>query len=130
MINQETLYQLLLKEKWGEILDIIYKEKDYITNDLLLNFAAKTFESEFLSKVKNCKIDNKDILENIEKFYLLHHGKFYMLSDENYKINILKNCIPKSILIFQKFISSLYKHVQGCIGIWIKYILLEKLQSY
>lgn len=90
MINQETLYQLLLKEKWGEILDILYKEKEYITNDILLNFAAKTFESEFLSKVKNYKIDNKDILENIEKFYLLHHGKFYMLSNENYKILTLE----------------------------------------
>lgn len=90
MINQETLYQLLLKEKWGKILDILYKEKECIKNDLLLNFAAKTFESEFLSKVKNYKIDNKDILENIEKFYLLHHGKFYMLSDENYKILTLE----------------------------------------
>ena len=53
MINQEDLYQLLLKEQWKEIIDILYKEKENIKSDTLLSFASKTFETEFLSKVKN-----------------------------------------------------------------------------
>jgi hypothetical protein len=90
MINQEDLYQHLLKEQWKEIIDILYREKEHIKNDILLSFASKTFETEFLSKVKNYDISRSDITEHLETLNLLHHGKFYTLTDDNYKFLILE----------------------------------------
>ncbi|MFP5041268.1 toll/interleukin-1 receptor domain-containing protein [Parasediminibacterium sp. JCM 36343] len=90
MINQEDLYQYLLKEQWKEIIDILYKEKENIKSDTLLSVASKTFETEFLSKVKNYDILRSDITQHLEILYTLHYGKFYSLTDDNYKFLILE----------------------------------------
>jgi hypothetical protein len=90
MINQEDLYQFLVKEQWKEIIDILYKEKENIKNDTLLSFASKTFENEFLSKIKTYDRSRLDIIEYLETLNLLHHGNFYRLTDGNYKILILE----------------------------------------
>lgn len=90
MINQEELYQYLVKEQWKEILDILYKQKEHIKNDTLLNFASKTFETEFLKRVQDYDDSRLDIVEYIETLILLHHGSFYKLTDENYKTLILE----------------------------------------
>jgi hypothetical protein len=90
MISQEDLYQYLLKEQWKEILDILYKQKEHIKNDTLLSFATKTFEAEFLKKIKHHDNSRLDITEYLETLYLLHHGKFYRLTDENYKTLIIE----------------------------------------
>ncbi|MTG99103.1 TIR domain-containing protein [Myroides sp. BIT-d1] len=90
MINQEDLYQLLYNEQWTEILNLLYKEKQHIKNDVLLSFASKTFEAEFLNKVKNYDNSRIDITNNLSKLYLLHHGNFHQLTDENYKTLILE----------------------------------------
>ena len=97
MINQEDLYQLLLKEQWKEIIDILYKEKENIKSDTLLSFASKTFETEFLSKVKNYESSRSDITEHLETLYTLHHGKFYNLSEDNYKFLVLEIVNRKSL---------------------------------
>ena len=90
MINQEELYQFLIREQWKEIIDILYKEKENIQNDVLLTSAAKTFENEFLGKAKNYELSRLDITENLETLYLLHKGHFYHLKDENFKVLIIE----------------------------------------
>lgn len=90
MINQESLYQLLYKESWKEILDILYKEKENIKNDTLLTFASKTFEDEFFKKVQEYDIHREEIIEYLQTMYILHHGKFYTLSEENHKKLVLE----------------------------------------
>ena len=97
MMNQETLYQHLFKEEWKEIIDILYREKEKIMSDTLLSFAFKTFETEFLSKVKNYESSRVDVLELLETLFALHHGKFYYLSQENYKLLILEIVNRKTI---------------------------------
>ncbi|MCA6066509.1 toll/interleukin-1 receptor domain-containing protein [Chryseobacterium sp. RG1] len=97
MINQENLYQLLYKENWKEILDILYEEKENIKNDTLLTFASKTFENEFLKKVQEYEIDKIEIPDYLQTMYILHHGKFYTLSDENYKQLIVEIVKRKSV---------------------------------
>jgi len=97
MINQEYLYQHLLKEEWKEIIDILYQEKENIKSDTLLSFASKTFEAEFLSKVKNYDLSRSDITEHLETLYILHHGKFYNLSNDNYKLLVLEIVKRKSL---------------------------------
>lgn len=90
MISQEELYQYLAKEQWEELLDILYKNKEQIKNDALLNHAAKTFETEFLRKTQGYDKSRVEIIKYLEKFILLHHGGFYKLTDENYKILVIE----------------------------------------
>lgn len=97
MINQENLYQLLYNEHWKEILDILYKERDNIKGDTLLTYASQTFENEFLKKVEKIEFDTNEVIEHLQMMYILHHGKFYILSDDNYKKLILEIVKRKSI---------------------------------
>jgi hypothetical protein len=74
MINNEILYQNILKEKWGEIIDFLFNHKLDISNDLLLKEAVSTFQKEFFKKINDYPIERKDIEEQIEKLYLIHHN--------------------------------------------------------
>ncbi len=93
MINQEDLYQYLQNEKWKEILDILYAEKENIKSDTLLTQASNTFVTEFLNKIENYEKKDKDTLDHLITLNILHHGKFYILSNEQHKkltIEIIK----------------------------------------
>ncbi|WP_210151465.1 toll/interleukin-1 receptor domain-containing protein [Chryseobacterium scophthalmum] len=93
MINQEDLYQHLYNKNWKEILDILYEEKENIKDDTLLTYASNIFVIEFLNKVENYEKEDKEILENLTTLNILHHGKFYILSNEQHKkltIEIIK----------------------------------------
>ncbi len=85
MISQEDLYKYLLNENWKEILDILYNERENIKVDTLLTFASNTFVSEFLQKVEKYSIDQIDILEHLITLNILHHGRFYILTEEQHK---------------------------------------------
>lgn len=85
MINQEDIFGYILNEEWSKILDILYKNKNEIKNDTLLQSASKTFETEFLKKVNTYDISQKEILENLETLNILHFGNFFKLSDESLK---------------------------------------------
>ena len=86
MLDQENLYQLILKEQWTKILNLLYSHKKDISSDLMLQKAATIFEEEFFKKVNDYPINRKDVEHVLDKLYILHHGKFYQLSAENYKV--------------------------------------------
>jgi hypothetical protein len=90
MINQESVYKLILQEKWSNILDILYGHRSEIKNDILLKQSAEIFEKEFFSKVDSYPVTLRSILDNLDTLYVLHHGKFYVLSDNNYKTLVLQ----------------------------------------
>jgi hypothetical protein len=90
MLSQENLYQLILKELWTDILDALYTDRKDIGTDVLLQKAATIFENEFFKKVKDYPTDRKDIEDNLDSLYILHHGKFYQVSTDNYKTLILE----------------------------------------
>ncbi|WP_433630262.1 toll/interleukin-1 receptor domain-containing protein [Chryseobacterium cucumeris] len=85
MISQEDLYKYLLNENWKEILDILYSERENIKVDTLLTFASNTFVHEFLQKVEKYSVDQTDILEHLVTLNILHHGQFYILTEEQHK---------------------------------------------
>ncbi|SFW82748.1 toll/interleukin-1 receptor domain-containing protein [Chitinophaga sancti] len=85
MINPEEIYQLLQKEQWSNIIDILHKNKNEIANEPSLINAAQTFETVFLQKVREYPKDNKDINGVLGLLYVLHHGKFYKLTETNLK---------------------------------------------
>jgi hypothetical protein len=97
MLDQENLYQHIFQEQWTRILNLLYTHKDDIASDPMLHHAAKTFEAEFFSKVREYDNARKDIAENLDILYVLNHGKFYQLSAENYKALILELVKRKSL---------------------------------
>jgi hypothetical protein len=90
MLNQENLYQLIFKENWSEVLTLLYSNKKDISNDAILNQAAKIFEQEFFRKIHSYPLDRKDVDDNLDTLYILNFGKFYVLTIENYKKLIIE----------------------------------------
>ncbi|HZX58192.1 MAG TPA: hypothetical protein VFE54_05685, partial [Mucilaginibacter sp.] len=86
MLDQEYLYSLVYKEDWNAILKILLRDKNDIKTDAILKFAANIFETEFLRKAATYPIDQEGIINNLEDLFILHRGKFYTLSAENYKL--------------------------------------------
>jgi TIR domain len=85
MPSQEDLYQLIYYKQWKESLDILYRARENIKSDSLLNKAARTFETEFFSNLSNVDNLSIEVVESLELLYVLHHSKFFALSDANYK---------------------------------------------
>jgi hypothetical protein len=86
MVNHEDIYQLLFKEKWQDIINILHKNKTDIESQPILKHAAKTFEREFVKKLNDYPLDNREVKHMLGLLYALHHGKFYQLSDDHLKI--------------------------------------------
>lgn len=90
MLDQENLYQLIFKEQWIEILNLLYSHKKEISNDLMLQKAATVFEQVFFQKISNYPLQRKEIEDILDTLYLLNHGKFHLLTANNYRTLILE----------------------------------------
>lgn len=90
MLDQENLYQLIFKEQWTDILNLLYTHREEISKDTMLQQAATVFEQEFFKKVSDYSLQRKDIEDNLDTLYILNHGKFYRLTADNYRTLILE----------------------------------------
>lgn len=90
MLDQENLYQLIFKEHWTDILNLLYTNRNDILSDSMLQQAAIIFEQEFFKKVGGYDIERKEIEDNLDTLYILNFGKFYQLSSENHKTLIIE----------------------------------------
>jgi hypothetical protein len=82
-VNQEDVLTLIQKEAWKPVLDFLYKNKNDILSDSLLQYSTSIFESEFFGKID--KENTNIIFDNLQQLFLLHNGKFFLLQEENYK---------------------------------------------
>lgn len=96
MLDQEYIYKLIINKEWNVILKILYEKRGEINSDLLLQRAASIFESEFLKAV-NEGLLAPDLVKNLEDLFILHSGKFYLLSDQNYRSLALELARRKSL---------------------------------
>ena len=85
MLNQEDLFKAIQKENWDSLISILHKNKKLIASDSLLSLAARTFENEFLKKVKDYPNDKKEITNTLESLWLLHQGGYFKLTEDNHK---------------------------------------------
>lgn len=85
MLNQEEIFQLLQKKQWHLILHILYQNKNGIANDILLQQAARTFESEFLKAIDENPVVNVDFTGLLEKLFMLHAGRFFTLQPASHR---------------------------------------------
>ena len=85
MINQEEIFQAIHKQNWDYLISFLHKNKRDIATDSLLTQAVRTFVSEFLQHVDTYPIDRIDIIENLEKLWVIDQGKYYKLAPEELK---------------------------------------------
>lgn len=69
----------------------------------MLQQAATIFETEFFRKIKDYSIERKDIEEILETLFTLNIGKFYQLSNENYKTLVLEIIKRKPLKIAAQY---------------------------
>lgn len=84
IIDQEQVYQLLIKQQWAELLDFVHKHAKHAANDETLLYALKTFEDQFFNALEQDSINqgNQDHLTLLEKLFLLHKSSIYLLSED------------------------------------------------
>ncbi len=90
MINQEEIYRLLMQKEWAKIVKILHRHKAEIAGDAVLVHAAQTFERELIREVPSYDPTDNEILDVLGTVYVLHHGNFYVFTDENIKIITLE----------------------------------------
>ena len=81
--GHEEILKQILEQNWKPVLEFLYTNKEEIRKDMLLGFAATTFENEFFRQLsqKSVTID----FEHLEKLYILHSGKFYEIHVSNHQ---------------------------------------------
>ena len=72
MINREEVLQEIKNENWEYMIKLLHQnQKDIITNPIL-NIAAQTFISEFLSNIDSYPQDRSDVVSHLESLYQIH----------------------------------------------------------
>jgi len=93
-LNQEDILQLIQKESWKPVLHFLYSYRNEIKTDPLLTFSATVFESEFFRKLED---ESKTIeYDDLEQLYILHNGKFFILSEKDYEKLVAKLAIQSN----------------------------------
>jgi len=78
-LNQEIVYRLVYERQWAALLDLVYIHRSTIAKDVLLNQAVDTFVTVFFSELENGAASDHE--KELEKLFLLHVGRFYVLLD-------------------------------------------------
>lgn len=82
-IHHETLYDLVKREQWSELLDLLYSSRAAVRGDVLLEHALTTFGSVFFDRLD--EDDAEMHADDIEKLFLLHAGGFHELTSEQFE---------------------------------------------
>ena len=80
IVNQETVYDLIFRERWTELLDLVHVRRDSIEGDALLAHALDTFTEVFCERLASDGPERHGL--EIEKLFLLHVGGFHRLPNE------------------------------------------------
>lgn len=83
VVNQETVYDLLYRERWPELLDLIHTSREAIDDDALLHHAVDTFADVFFARVDREGPGTFEV--EIEKLFLLHVGEYHRLTPERFE---------------------------------------------
>ncbi|WP_422361042.1 toll/interleukin-1 receptor domain-containing protein [Reichenbachiella sp.] len=86
--SQEEILKQILDQNWKPVLEFLYSKKKEIATDILLRFAARTFETEFFRQITK---DGSTLeLELLEELFILHSGKFHELTETNYETLVVE----------------------------------------
>lgn len=83
VVDQERVYDLLYRERWPELLDLIHKNREAVDDDALVHHAVDTFAEVFFNRVD--REGPAGFEAEIEKLFLLHVGGHHRLSPERFE---------------------------------------------
>lgn len=82
-VDQETVYRMLLEERWSELLDVLYRHRQEVANDPLLKHAVDVFADAFGDRIADGEIAS--LKADLEKLFLLHAGGFHRLEPAQFE---------------------------------------------
>jgi len=83
VVDQEDVYDLLYRERWAELLDLIHRNLDSVDNDTLLRRAVATFAEVFCERLSSEGPSGHEA--EIEKLFLLHAGGYHRLESDQFE---------------------------------------------
>lgn len=81
--DHETVYRLLLQERWSELLDLVHRNRQNVADDPLLRHAVDVFARTFVARL--AEADRVSLKADLEKLFLLHAGDFHRLPTEHFE---------------------------------------------
>lgn len=84
-IEIEDIYQLIYRQDWEKLLDVVHKNAKIAANDPLIAKAVQTFEDYFFNNIESLK-DSPRQKGYLEKLYLFHVGKIYRLPQQRFEL--------------------------------------------
>lgn len=82
-VDHETVYRLLLQERWSELLDLVHRRRLDVAEDQLLKHAVDVFASTFVERIENG--ETASLKADLEKLFLLHVGGFHSLQPREFE---------------------------------------------
>jgi hypothetical protein len=89
ILNQEDIYQLLVKKEWASLLSFVWQNPSLIDSDPIIKHAVATCETEFFSNLER-ETDKEKLVNTLETFHLLHTGHKYHLAEDKFRIVIVE----------------------------------------
>ena len=87
-VDHETVYRLLLEERWSELLDLVHRHRQAVAEDALLKHAVDVFARTFVERVAGALDAGSatvSLKANLEKLFLLHVGGFHRLEPSRFE---------------------------------------------
>lgn len=82
-VDQETVYGLMFRERWSELVDLIHRHREMVAEDPLLGRAVKVFSDHFFERLPAA--DLPAVKPALEKLFLLHVGGFHRLEERHFE---------------------------------------------
>lgn len=82
-VDHETVYRLLLEERWSELLDVVHGNRHAVEQDPLLKHALDVFARTFVERLS--EEETAPLKADLEKLFLLHAGGFHRLEDAHFE---------------------------------------------
>ncbi len=83
-VDQETVYHLLLHEHWSELLELVHRNKDVLSDDPILSHAVGVFVGAFFQRLQEA--DPGGLKSELETLFLLHTGRYYRLDPDHFQV--------------------------------------------
>lgn len=83
IVDQEDIYDLLYRERWAELLDLIHRNLESVGSDPLLQRAVGTFAEVFCNRLAEGGPSGHEA--EIEKLFLLHAGGYHRLESKHFE---------------------------------------------
>jgi len=81
--DHESVYELLLQDRWPELLELVHRHRDSVDADPLLSYAVRVSVDTFFQRLE--VTGPAAVKQELETLFLLHAGGYHGLDDEHFE---------------------------------------------